>query len=407
MPVLTPLAVSLHHAADGSWQLRRENQPFLVRGAGGGGRLDLLARLGGTTVRTWHTRDAAELDAAHACGIAVMAGLSVGHERHGFDYADAARVERQRDELLDIVRRLKDHPALLVWGLGNETEGFERPEGNPAVWRELDTLAQLIKAEDPHHPVCTIIAGPGAAKLASFQRFCPHVDILGVNAYGDAPRIPEALERAGVTRPFLLTEFGPTGHWEVRSTPWGAPIEPSAQDKARAYLATHRDILARGAGRCLGTFAFLWGHKQEVTPTWYGMFLPTGEKTAAVDAMAQAWSGRDPEHPSPRIVSLRSPLVEAVVPPDKDYVVTLELSFPVRPAALALEWRVMSESTDRKIGGDPEAVPPDHSDCVVSKQPGGAVIRTPSLAGAYRLFLTVRDGHGGGATANFPFLVSV
>jgi hypothetical protein len=398
------LAVSLHPADGGAWQLRRQDLPFVIRGAGGGSRLDLLAALGGTTIRTWHTQDAAELDAAHACGIAVMAGLSVGHERHGFDYGDLARVERQREELLEIVRRLKDHPALLLWGLGNETEGFERPEGNPAVWRELDTLARLIKAEDPHHPVCTVIAGPGAAKLASFQRFCPHVDILGVNAYGDAPRIPEALERAGITRPFLLTEFGPTGHWEVRSTPWGAPIEPAAHDKARSYLSTHRDILARCAGRCLGTFAFLWGHKQEVTPTWYGMFLPTGEKTAAVDAMALAWSDREPPHPSPRVLALRSPLIEAVVEPGRDYRVEVELA-PSRSGALTAEWTVLSESTDRKIGGDPESVPPDHSDCVVSSRPGEATIRTPLIQGAYRLFLVVRDGRGGGAAANFPFFV--
>jgi hypothetical protein len=405
MSILAPCPTSLHRDPDGSWQLMRQGRPFLIRGAGGSRRFDLLAALGGTTLRTWHTSGSDDLDEAHAHGICVMAGLSVAHERHGFDYSDQYRLKRQREEILEVVRRTKDHPALLLWGLGNEAEGFERPDGNPLVWQELDTLAQLIKAEDPLHPVCVVIAGPGAAKLASFERWCPHVDILGINAYGDAKLVPAALDEAGIDRPFMLTEFGPTGHWESRVTPWGAPIEPFVHDKAHTYLTTHCGILERSAGRCLGTFAFLWGQKQEVTPTWYGMFLPSGEKTATVDAMALAWSGEKPEYPSPIISNLQSPLVEAMAPPLTEYEVIAELSTPSGDS-LALEWFVLAESSDRKIGGDPESVPPKIPDCVVWAKASAASIRTPSATGAYRLFLYVRDEHGGGASANFPFFVA-
>ena len=396
--------VSLETSPDSGWRLLHKGEPLTIRGAGGESRPELLAALGGNALRTWHTEDARVLDAALAEGVVVMAGLSVGHERHGFDYTDLARVERQRAALLDVVRRLKDHPALLIWGLGNETEGFERPEGNPLVWRELDTLARLIKEEDPAHPVSIVIAGPGDAKLASFQRYCPHVDILGVNAYGDAVHIPDALARAGITRPFLLTEFGPTGHWEVRQTPWGAPIEPATRDKYRSYLNTHRDVMTRAAGRCLGTFAFLWGHKQEVTPTWYGMFLPTGERTPAVDAMTLAWTGAEAEAPCPHILEFVSRLVEATVAPGS----THEVFAKVAPAASPLdwEWRVLAESTDRKIGGDPEGVPPDWSACARAVSEGRCSVSAPGTPGAYRLFLYVRDGKGGGASANFPFRVA-
>ena len=403
MHLAHPTVVSLAQGPHASWTLLRNGSPLTIRGVGGSGRPDLLAALGGNAFRTWHTEDARVLDEAHVERLVVMAGLSVGHERHGFDYTDLARVEQQRAEILAIVRAVKDHPALLIWGLGNETEGFERPEGNPLVWRELDTLARLIKEEDPFHPVCTVIAGPGEKKLASFQRYCPHVDILGVNAYGDAHLIPDALARAGVTRPFLLTEFGPTGHWEVRQTPWGAPIEPAGHDKYRTYLQTHRDILERASERCLGTFAFLWGQKQEVTPTWYGMFLPSGEKTPAVDAMALAWTDEKPASPSPHILELVSTLAEATVPPGSAHEVSARLS--PSPVPLALEWRILEESRDRKIGGDPESVPPDWSRDVTPLSGARCRLVAPAAPGAYRLFLYVRDGRGGGAAANFPFLV--
>ncbi|MCC5024095.1 MAG: hypothetical protein J6386_15485 [Candidatus Synoicihabitans palmerolidicus] len=39
---------------------------------------------------------------------------------------------------LTTVRRYRDHPAVLMWGLGNEMEGDGT---DPRVWRELETLA--------------------------------------------------------------------------------------------------------------------------------------------------------------------------------------------------------------------------------------------------------------------------
>lgn len=412
---LHPSTVSLRNDLSTGWQLWRDGRAFLIHGVGGGQRLDLLAANGGTAIRTWHEKDLEReeggrtlLDRAGERQIAVMAGIWLGHERHGFDYSDVRRVEAQRSAVLAMVRRYKEHPAILIWGLGNETEGLGLDGGNPLVWRELEVLARLIKEEDPHHPVCTVLAGPGAAKLANFARYCPSVDILGINAYGDALHAHAAIRQAGITRPHLLTEFGPIGHWERPSTPWGAPLEPGSLAKAECYLHTHHTVMREGRGNCLGTFAFLWGHKQEVTPTWYGMFLPSGEKTPAVDAMVQAWTGRPTEDPSPRVTGVASSLIEATVGADEEHDAEVKAHEP-RGGGLSYEWFVMAESTDRKEGGDPEGVPPVIPGRVVVK--GGSdgarvVVRTPTRAGAYRLFVIVRNGRGGGAADNFPFRVA-
>jgi hypothetical protein len=46
-------------------------------------------------------------------------------------------------------------------------------------------------------------------------------------------------------------------------------------------------------------------------------------------------------------------------------------------------------------------------DCIVATDPeGGATVRLPREPGAYRLFVTVRDGHGSGCMDSWPFAVS-
>ena len=72
---------------------------------------------------------------------------------------------------------------------------------------------------------------------------------------------------------------------------------------------------------------------------------------------------------------------------------------------LTYEWVVQAESTDRRIGGDPEAAPPGYPACIVSTAGSRARVRVPDQPGAYRLFVYVRDGQGGGASENVTFLV--
>jgi hypothetical protein len=45
-----------------------------------------------------------------------------------------------------------------------------------------------------------------------------------------------AIKAAGWTKPFAITEFGVNGFWEVGKTDWGAPYEPTSQEKGRSFL---------------------------------------------------------------------------------------------------------------------------------------------------------------------------
>ena len=56
----------------------------------------------------------------------------------------------------------------------------------------------------------------------NLHRLCPDIDIVGINSYGGAASVPERYRKAGGTKPYILTEFGPPGRWEIEATAWGA-----------------------------------------------------------------------------------------------------------------------------------------------------------------------------------------
>ena len=418
-PVRTerPAEVTLGPNPAGDWRFFVNGREFPVHGAGGAGAPGLLEKLkeaGGNCVRTWGI-DALEarmsngdrfIDRAHQLGLMVVPGLWVQHERHGFDYSDPAFITRQRTQLLAQVRAYRDHPAVLAWGLGNEMEGPASPTGSVVVLQEVEELAKLIKQEDPHHPVMTVIAFTGGGKVANLVQYCPSIDILGLNTYGAAGGAGSAIKAAGWTKPFAITEFGVNGFWEVGKTDWGAPYEPTSQEKGRSFYAAHRMVFELNDGKelCVGTFAFLWGWKQEKTDTWFGMFLPTLEKLAPVDAMTKVWTGHWPTNRCPVLNALNSPALAKQIPPGQEFPATVEAEDP-EGDILVYDWLVKSESTAQSVGGEAEYVPASHPDLITGGANATTRFRSPDQPGNYRLFVTVRDRRGGAATANFPFQV--
>ena len=406
----TPTRVEIKQETSGSFTLLRDGQPFVIRGAGGTSHLKDLVKYGGNSIRTWGTGSLDAkidgkplLDYCQELGIAVTVGIWIEHERHGFKYGDEAQLNKQRDTVRAAVRKFKDHPAILMWGLGNEMEGPESDGKDARIWKELNVLAGIVKEEDSAHPVMTVIAGAASSKVKGILEHYPNIDILGVNSYGGASGAVSACKQAGWKKPFVLTEFGPQGHWEVPKTAWGVPIEPSSRNKAASYYATMA-LLAENKDICLGSYVFLWGQKQEVTSTWYGMFLASGEKLPTVDAACYAWSGKWPSNRSPKITRFDSPFKEAPVPPDTSLDASVEAT-DAEGDTLKYEWSVREESTDRKSGGDAEAEPSSVQGSIVHQDGTKVTVKMPGKPGSYRLFVVVRDGMGGASADNIPVRV--
>ncbi len=387
------------------WQMLRGGEPYYVRGAGGSGNLDLLAASGGNSVRTWSPDDARSiLDEAQKRGLTVMVGLWMGQERQGFNYSDPYAVEDQLRAFREAVRELKDHPAVLLWGVGNEVDLFYT---DFKVWDAVESICAMIHEEDPFHPTCVVTAGIDVAEIQMLHERAPSVDMLGFNTYGDLPRVPRLVDRYGYTGPYLITEWGTDGHWEVPKTDWGVPVEPTGTEKARLYAERYASAIASDSAQCLGSYAFLWSQKQETTPTWYGVFLEDGSPTASIDALAGSW-GKAPQN--------QAPVLEAYTFNDRNAYSSVHLSGgeSVKIQALLrdpegkplrIRWELLPESQDIKAGGDKEERPSALPVSISGDVESGFTLRAPRQRGSYRLFVYAYDDGGKAVCANFPFYV--
>ena len=385
------------------WQLLRDGEPYFIRGAGGQHSLQQLAAAGGNSVRTWGGDDIGPLlDEAHSLGLSVTVGIWLGHERQGFDYNDETQVAEQLQHAREMVLKFKDHPALLLWGIGNETEGYEEGD-DPVIWAAVNDVAAMVKELDPAHPTMTVTAELGGGRIDSVHRRAPAIDIHGVNSYGGAPSLAERLRAGGATKPFVLTEFGPMGTWEMPKTEWGAPYEQTSAEKAAFYRESYNKGIIQAPEVALGSYAFLWGHKMESTETWFGMFLEDGSRTAAVDVMTELWSGEPPADLAPTVERLVIDGNAQVDPGDVVQVSTATADPEGSP--VSVRWVLRPESGDYATGGDFRPNLPEIEGVVLKGRGDGARLRMPEEPGPYRLFLYVYDEAGNAATANVPLLV--
>jgi hypothetical protein len=403
LPILAaPVKVELIRTADG-WQLKRDGKPFFVKGAGGTERLDLLAAAGANSVRTWGGDNLTPLlDEAQKNGLTVTVGIWLHHEgdTEQFSYDNPEMLKQQLDAVRQAILRYKDHPAVLMWGIGNEMEGY-KDGGKAAIWKNVNDAAKLAKELDPNHPVMTVIAEIGDQRIPSINQYCPDVDIVGINSYAGASSIATRYAALNPQKPYIITEFGPPGAWEGDKTSWAAPIEPTSPEKADWYRRAYVGSIDHKPW-CVGSYAFLWGHKQESTATWFGMFLADGSKVNAVDTMTELWSGKLPKNLCPSIQHLKIDGANDLKP-GQTLKVNLEASDPAgRP--VKVRWVVQPEQIKTGIGGQEEPVLPELQAVIANSDAQHCEITAPKNEGGYRVFAYANNGVGS-SVANVPFHV--
>lgn len=397
--------------SEGRYRLFVDGEEFYVEGAGCEfGDIESLAEHGANALRTWRmdngVRTATEvLDEAHEHGLMVMMGIDVARERHGFDYNDTAAVAAQLERIRKDAEKIKDHPALLGWGIGNE---LNLHYTNKKVWDAVDDIAAMLDEIDGKHVTTTMLSGISKEEVDYIGEHCEHLDFISIQMYADIINLQKRIKDAGYTGPYLVTEWGATGHWESPRTSWDVAIEQTSSEKADAIKERYEKAILVDEEKCLGSFVFLWGQKQERTPTWYGLFTEEGEETEAIDVMHKMWTGAWPENQAPRLVSAllddQERFDNIYLEPGEDYQAEI---VAVDPDNDSLSYRVeiLLESNDLKMGGDREARPDSVPGLVHAAAAGRIEFTAPSQEGPYRLFVYVLDDHNHAATVNFPFFV--
>jgi len=196
-------------------------------------------------------------------------------------------------------------------------------------------------------------------------------------------------------------------------TPWGAVIEQNTSEKMQHYFQSYQSTIAKEP-RCLGSYVFLWGQKQEKTHTWYGMFLSDGSATATVDAISRAWTGDWPDNRAP-LIGPDGIQITAKEKMQQDQWNCFSTGTIVNCGVKAwdpegelvtIKWDLRKDVSDAPgVGGDREPSNPPIDNSILSSQGKEAVVQLPQLPGRYRIFVYVYDNGGRAATANVPILV--
>lgn len=406
----TSARVFISRTANG-FELIRNGNPFRIKGASGYGRIRELAAYGGNTLRVYDTVNlGVVLDEAEQHGISIIADIPIlPFDKHFNYYRDTSENSKLRSAVRELVKRHRNHPALLFWNLGNEVE-------YPLVFSENDfirtfnELIDLIHKEDPDHPVSTTVTFPSKREILSMRYHSPELDLIGFNVFGNIKNLDRELSRIEILLgpfPFYVSEWGHDGPWEAQSTNWAAPIEPTSTKKMEQLGERYQLLMTQTKANNLGTLAFYWGDKLENTPTWFSTFYDGYKKSEELRTLEHLWKNAAGTAPA---LGLNYMLIDGLGAPssliyEPEQRRTARLVFhDYHCRKLNIHWEVTREAWDRRQWG--EGKKSQSIQNAIQLAAGDSVIfTTPVTEGPYRIFAYVSDSLGYTATANIPFYV--
>ncbi|MFD2035796.1 glycoside hydrolase family 2 TIM barrel-domain containing protein [Belliella marina] len=392
---------------DGSYRLFRHGEPYYIVGGGGISHFEELKDIGGNSIRTWSLHNAEEiLDKAEENGLTVTLGIEIGKQHWGndFNYWNPKAVNEKVEEIREVIIKYKDHPALLMWGVGNEVHFFG---GNRLmICLFINKVAKMIHEVDPNHPVMTTTTvSPNLKYYGLIRILCPHLDLIGINAFEKLPKLHKDIKHPlGWNKPYVISEFGTQGPWETIDTEWGAPIERSSTENAE-YIKDYWKIVSMDKKYSLGGYAFYWGYKYEVTNTWFSLFSKEGYKSEIVNRLQESWTGKKPKNEAPLINMIN--IID--IPREKNIYLGADNIYTAKVNAqdpendnMKYSWEIRTEGPSYHSVGRHNYI---YSHLITDPSKNTVQFTTPKEEGAYRLFIFVYDDAGNFATANIPFYV--
>lgn len=392
---------------DGVWKLYKGESEFYINGAATNNFYAEVKDWGGNVVRTYSTNENTKdiLDEAWSKGLYVNMGLAM-KDSESFDYSSSANetaIKEQFELHRTWVRRYRNHPAVLCWSIGNETE-TGNAQSNAVYFKYVEEIAAMIHIEDPNHPTTVTFANSDATnRIKVLMQNAPSVDILSVNMYyPGVGNVSTNVASAGWDKPWMITEYGPRGTWNMstssdpKTLPWGKLEEMTSTEKAAIYSKIWReDIKAKESKGCIGSFIFLWGYQTHGDVlTWYGLFDKQKNSFGGVDEISACWTGKAVENPAPRIENRSKMTMNGktssagvtVAPGSKDNVAKVVAT---SPTGQPLTYRWLINKDERLANGT--SMPDGIAGLIADPSKEEITFTAPSEVGPYRLYVFVTD----------------
>ncbi|MEU7304343.1 discoidin domain-containing protein [Streptomyces sp. NPDC007206] len=391
--------------SQGNWQLTVDGRPYQIKGLTWGPAvadadkyMPDLASMGVNTIRTWGTDASSKplFDSAAAHGIKVIAGFWLqpgGGPGSGgcVNYlTDTTYKNQVLDEFPQWVQTYKDNPGVLMWDVGNESvlglqncySGDELEKQRDAYTTLVNDITKKIHAIDPDHPVTSTDAWVGAWPY--FKKNAPDLDLYAVNSYNAVCDVKSAWEQGGYTKPYIVTETGPAGEWEVTDDANGVPQEPGDQAKADGYTRAWNCITGH-KGVALGATMFHYGTEYDFGGIWFNL-LPAGQRRLSYYAVKKAYGGDTSHDDTPPVVTDLS--VEGgagSVPAGQAMTLSVKAS---DPDGDPITYEVLDNSN--YIDGSKQLTSLPFTDL------GGGRLRftAPDRPGVWKVYVKATDGHG-------------
>lgn len=204
----------------------------------------LMQAAGVNAVRTYEPlTDTVVLDKLYAAGIHVLSTV------YPYGGNDVGTVRAN-------VEPVKDHPAILMWVLGNEWNynGLYVDLPHDETLQRINDAAAQVRMVDTSHPIMTIYGGVPAQSVIDAM---PEIDVWGVNYYGGlsfGESFSQWAARSG--KPMVITEYGADAYNSNSGM-----YDPDAQAEATRVLT---QLIADNASAdnpeavCAGGTIFEW-----------------------------------------------------------------------------------------------------------------------------------------------------
>ena len=190
--------------------------------------LALMVEAGINTIRVYVPIDNKDvLDKIHDAGLKVIIG---------FGYNQGGRFDILSGTFVDYINTFKNHPAILMWELGNEYNYHpEWFEGDIKNWyKALKEATDLAHENDTNHPVTTAHGDlPDALALS----ICTNIDVWGMNSYRwDNPEAIFSEWEALSHKPMYLSEAGGDSYMTISRDGYEAGSNEKAQANANKNI---------------------------------------------------------------------------------------------------------------------------------------------------------------------------